>query len=348
MISGTVISKKSLLNDLNQWNALIEEKSYAGEIILDNIEIENRDFSGYDFRNISFENCTFKNCIFKNSLFSKTRLCRSKNNICKFIECDFSGKLYRGHEIIFNYAYFDKCIFKNVQLNSISLQNCTFLNCLWHNSHFQVCHFNESSLFNSTFENTKFKHCDFYETKWGEATISPKTEFEYCFFDKAGRNIRHDVLIDQSDTLKFSKPFQFWNWKIISKIGRVPALEFSWTLFGLGLFLISTIIFINESRFILDGIDYPIPIPNNLKIITLGALFASVGTFLFRAQCPDRIQNFTENEWVEGHGHPRLFYREYCLKNITGLGFTTFFLALGIIILGYLIMTRAWYVITHI
>lgn len=339
------LTKQEVFKDKDTWNNIVSD--YSDELNPTGLHFSDYNFDGYNFSRTSFSSCTFERCDFSKAKFTQTKAATNKES-SKFIECVFSNLNIEGNQFTFNHATFDKCIFNNFAANKASFQFSNFFNCKWHGAKIKKSHFDNSSFLGSDFSNAKLKFCILTNTMWQDVTLNCNTQFEYCVFVPKNSTVKHDVLNDKSDKIKFASPHQFWNWKLISKIGRVPALEFSWSLFGIGLFILSTLIFLNETQFIQDGIKYPIPIPDQLKLMTLGAFFTSIGTFFFRAGCPDRIQNFTENEWVEGHGHPRVLYREYCVKNTTWLIWTTIFLILGMCVLGWIISCRMFYVISHL
>jgi len=45
-----------------------------------------------------------------------------------------------------------------------------------------------------------------------------------------------------------------------------------------------------------------------MTFILLDTLLLVAGSTLYRFRCPERIQEFSEHQWVEEHGHPRLIY----------------------------------------
>ncbi len=330
-----------------EWNQVAKSKNFEHSLNVSGEHIENQNFDGFDFSRVNFAGCNFENCNFSKAKFSNTQTTSGSNNGSTFIKCDFSGLHLTGNQLIMQWTTFKECIFENNHFINTHMQNSNFFGCIWSHSKLEGAHFEKSSFLGSDFSDTKFRFCSFLDTMWQDVQIGTKTSFEYCVFSPKNATREHDVLNDKSETVAIKSPYKYWNWKLISKIGRVPALEFSWTLFGIGLFILSGLIFLNDSQFV-QTINYPIQIPWQLQLFTLGAFLTSIGTFCFRAGCPDRIQNFTENEWVEGHGHPRIFYREYCVKNIGWLYATTIFLSLGLAILGWLIVQRMYYVLSNI
>lgn len=311
-------------------------------------QCENQVFDGYNFTGFQIHNLTINNCVFKNCKFDEAKLVNVKTRETSFENCSFE-KITLNSDVAFIRCHFQKTSFNNNNIKAkVTFDTDIFDTCTWNNSSIEEAEFYKSSFLNSNFSKFKLRRCGLLGTLWEGTVFSPTTKLEYCKFHRNNTSETHDIFNDKSDKICFVKPHQRWNWKLISKIGRLPTLEFSWSVFAIGLFLLSAILFINDSKFIIEGIRYPIPIPDQLIWLTLGSFCVSLGTFFYRAGCPERIQNFTENEWVEEHGHPRVFYREQCVQNIKWLYATTVFLTIGILILSYLIICRIAYVIIHL
>ena len=51
-----------------------------------------------------------------------------------------------------------------------------------------------------------------------------------------------------------------------------------------------------------------LPIPARMGQVLLASLCAVVGTTFYRLACPQRVQEFSETQWVEEHGRARLEY----------------------------------------
>lgn len=315
-------------------------KARVGMIVFLNLKIKNHRFEGYNFRLFHFHDCVFEECDFSEQPFSEAAFKNSRFINCKF--CDTSFNDYK-----LNKSEFIECNFSRTKFTG-DAQHSTFEKCNFSDCHFVSVNFDSSSFLQSNMSGAKFRWCSLKDTKWDGVKISPKTVFEYCTFNPRNSTSFHDVFNDKSDRVVFKFPYYFWNWNRLSKLGRLPALEFSWALFTICLFILSTLIFLNESKFISQGITYPIPIPKQLMWLTMGSFLTSLGTFCYRFGCPDRIQNFTESEWVEDHGHPRIFYREFCVKKTFWLWISSVLLALGLCILGYLMCNRIVHVLEYL
>ena len=55
-------------------------------------------------------------------------------------------------------------------------------------------------------------------------------------------------------------------------------------------------------------LTFEIPFPLRSQLIVISSLLLVAGSTLYRVGCPARVQEFSETEWVEAHGHPRLLY----------------------------------------
>lgn len=99
------------------------------------------DFHAIEFRGVKFINCDFDGiwgffCIFQN---------------CEFIECGFRNSRFSHLEMDWNALYFQKCYFRNVEIDEGSVFNLTYDSCT-----LMTCSF--GGLFPS--ENIRFYNCD--------------------------------------------------------------------------------------------------------------------------------------------------------------------------------------------
>ena len=140
-------------------------------------------------------------------------------------------------------------------------------------------------------------------SKWSGVHLNSNTQLEMINFSS-----EHEAMQDGSDTIIFSLWRDEWiNWSRLRAIGQFPFFGVSWSAFALSLITINTIDLLNETALI-EIIDYPIPIPERIGEILWSSIFLVIGSTFYRWKCPQRIQTFSETEWVEKHGHPRQLY----------------------------------------
>ena len=139
-------------------------------------------------------------------------------------------------------------------------------------------------------------------SKWSEVRLDNKTQLKSIFFSP-----KHEAMQDSSDTIIFSWRDKWINWSRLRTIGEFPLFGVSWSALALALITINTIDLLNKTALI-EIIKYPIPIPERTWWILLSSTLLVIGSTLYRWKCPQRIQTFSETEWVEEHGHPRQLY----------------------------------------
>jgi len=74
------------------------------------------------------------------------------------------------------------------------------------------------------------------------------------------------------------------------------------------LIIINGVGFLNDHKFVVSALRYPLPIPDRTTLLFVSSIFLAIGSTIFKVACPSRIQEFSETQWVEQHGHPRLHY----------------------------------------
>lgn len=120
----------------------------------------------------------------------------------------------------------------------------------------------------------------------------------------------HPALHDGTDTIAIS-PRDFWlNWGRLRAIGEFPVFQVSYAALAVSMITITSIGWLNSTRPIVDVLQYPVELPNRTLLLFASSIFLSVGATLYRMTCPKRVQQFSEVQWVEEHGHARLKYFE--------------------------------------
>jgi uncharacterized protein YjbI with pentapeptide repeats len=117
----------------------------------------------------------------------------------------------------------------------------------------------------------------------------------------------HESLYDGSDSITSFWWDRWFGWSRLRKLGDVPLFGVSWGAFILALGTINAIGALNETRFI-DVIHYPVRIPHRMMLILLDTVLLVIGSSFYKWFCPGRVQEFSETQWVEQHGRPRLQY----------------------------------------
>ena len=149
----------------------------------------------------------------------------------------------------------------------------------------------------------------------------------------------HKSFYDESDKIILKGFYRRINWSTIRIIGNLPLFGVSYAALGLSLALISSVDFINTNQ-IFTNIEYPIPIPHRISLVLISSILLAIGSTMYKTWCPERIQTFSETEWVEQHGHPRLMYFSSSWGSKMGILSTLIFTGFGGILAIYLIIER--------
>ena len=181
------------------------------------------------------------------------------------------------------------------------------------------------------------------KTRWNGTYLSNKTNFRESKFGS-----EHDVIRDSSDTICFSWRDQHINWSHLRAIGRFPLFGVSWGTLAFTILMINTIDRLNklaEEHISLLIFYYQIPIPERTWWILISSILLVIGSTLYRISCPQRVQEFSETEWVEKYGHPRQLYLNESLSKPIIQWPVLFFTVIGGLIGIGLVIDRLWAII---
>lgn len=142
-------------------------------------------------------------------------------------------------------------------------------------------------------------------TDWEAVKIDHKTRLVQNRFGPD-----HNALSDRSDTILLSMRDRLLNWSNLRFIGQIPIFGVSWSAFIGTIMVINGIGFLNEHTLT----NHAIPIPARAKTILVGSVLLVIGSTIYRLFCPDRVQVFSETQWVEEHNHPRILYLAQSLR----------------------------------
>ena len=123
----------------------------------------------------------------------------------------------------------------------------------------------------------------------------------------------HEAMHDDSDTIFLPSRDRHLNWGVLRRIGGLPLFEVSYGALAISIVTINAVGYLNRTQ-VSQWFEYPIEMPARMTWLFVSALFLGIGTTLYRLRCPERVQTFSETEWVEQHGRPRLQYLAESLK----------------------------------
>ena len=125
----------------------------------------------------------------------------------------------------------------------------------------------------------------------------------------------HPSSSDGSDSIRLALRDRLLSWARLRSIGRFPLFAVSWTAFTLALIAVNLLGFVNSTSWVQESVGGEIPIPYRMGLILVSSLLLVGGSTLYKAACPSRVQEFSEAEWVDRLGHPRLVYLAESLRH---------------------------------
>lgn len=203
---------------------------------------------------------------------------------------------------------------KAIESNGINLSGRKFQRCSLEGNTFRRIDFRGADFSHANLVGCNFAECDMRganlhlarltDTHWRETRIDHKTQLDRLRFDPT-----HDSISDDSDQVRLPPLDRILNWSRLRAIGRFPIFNVSWASLGLTLLVILGIGWLNDTevpqRYL--GLQR-FEVPPRTVLALIGSLLLVFGSTLFHIACPIRVQEFSEAQWVEEHGHPRLLY----------------------------------------
>lgn len=150
----------------------------------------------------------------------------------------------------------------------------------------------------------------------------------------------HQAMHDGSSSIVLPLRDRHLNWGVLRRVGSLPLFEVSYGALAISIVTINAVGYLNRTQ-VSQWFEYPIEMPARMTWLFVSALFLGIGTTIYRLRCPERVQTFSETEWVEQHGRPRL---QYFAESLTRRGQipTAFFTAVGGALGVALLLERIW------
>lgn len=237
----------------------------------------------------------------------------------RFDEVDLTGVKLRRASL--DGSYFIRANLGSAELNSSSCRGCRFdradlrkaklSDARLSRSRFTDADLRDASLPNADLRDVNLQGADLRGARLNGADLTgavfhrvrlDRTKLEALRFDPS-----HLSLHDGSNYIQVPTRDRMLNWGALRAVGTVPLFEVSYLGLALVLIVTNGIAYLNQTE-VITAIDYPIPIPRRMTWFLIATLLLVVGTTLHRVLCPPRVRQFSETEWVESLGRPRLQY----------------------------------------
>lgn len=164
-------------------------------------------------------------------------------------------------------------------------------------------------------------------TTWTQTRISNTTKLSPLYFSPD-----HSSMNDGSERVIVVGWGRWLNWGMIRSVGALPVFEVSYVALAASLITINSIGYLNRylnGPEVSQWFEYPIPTPARMTWLFWASLLLVVGTTIYKLRCPRRVQDFSETEWVEQHGHARIQYLAESLRRRWAQIFSSGFTAVG-------------------
>lgn len=213
---------------------------------------------------------------------------------------ELSGVNFAGAEL--NGARLDRANLRGANFAGATLRHAHFVDADLASAVMSYAELTGAQFTRADLRDTDFREAELADTRWNGARMSKKTKLSRMRFDPS-----HNAFVDGSESIVFPKRDQVLNWGLIRVAGALPLFEVSYIGVTGAILLITTIGYVNSTGF-LEMLEYPIPLPERVLWLLLSSFLLFLGSSMYRLLCPQRVQEFSETQWVEQHGRPRLQY----------------------------------------
>jgi len=208
---------------------------------------------------------------------------------------NFSGADLRG-------ARLDRAVLTETNFVRASLQGAYFIDADLQKAVFVRADLSGAELTRADLRGVDFREAELAGSTWSGATISRKTRLHRIRFAPS-----HQAFNDGSDTVNVPRRDRILSWSLIRVAGALPLFEVSYIGLTGAILAITSVGYLNNTELITQFL-YPIPLPDRLLWLLLSSFLLLLGTSMYRLACPQRVQEFSETQWVEQHGRPRIQY----------------------------------------
>ena len=270
------------------------------EIDLREAVLRRRNLVGYDLTNVNLTEAdlcgaNLKGAHLENTKFTNAKMSRSgvatRLDGAYIEDADFTRADLQD-------AFFPNTLIQRTQFAGTNLRLAHLKN-----ARIYGCNFHDANLGGADLRGCVISLAQFGVTSLKEVRLNGKTVLDRV------RITPNDNLVEEMATLSIPRRDRYLNWSWLRAIGRFPLFGVSWGALIASLVAVNTIGLLNETQLLgRDLVQYPIPIPHRMTLIIVSSLLLVIGSTFYRIFCPQRVQHFSETEWIEEHGKLRLLY----------------------------------------
>ena len=199
-------------------------------------------------------------------------------------------------------ARLDRTVLSGVTFVRANLEGAQFIDANLQKAIFGRANLSGAELTRADLRGADFREAELAGSTWSGATISRKTRLFRIRFDPS-----HQAFNDGSDTINIPRRDRILNWSLIRIAGALPLFEVSYIGLTGAILAITGVGYLNSTELVQQFV-YPVPLPDRLLWLLLSSFLLLLGTSMYRLVCPSRVQEFSETQWVEQHGRPRIQY----------------------------------------
>lgn len=312
-------AKHSKIDVLDLANTDLSGKSFAG-IKFGPVSLENAQLAGATFDDCVLHEANLRNSKVQNSVFTKVQFDRAKLDDADFShanfkDCNFAGAGIEGTG--FAYAKFVRCHFSTKFIRA-DLANSQFINC--------------------NFEGGRFRECDvsqtrFHGTNLTQIRIERLLNVHTCKGLEDAVRAAEDGQNEGIESCEVPWHARLLGWERIRAVGKLPVFGISYfaiIAIPVGMYAIARynhfVDFVVSVQQSTGGLDdgafgshisspYHIQTPSQMLYALVSAIALAVASTLYHFVCPDRIKEFTREQWTNQLGKQLIQYLPYSWRH---------------------------------
>lgn len=290
------------VHDWNQWRQRNEvEPDLSGADLsnrrLDAIDLSRANLNGADLRNTRLQGA---NLTAASLVGANLELVRARN--ARFTEASLShARLVR--------ADLSEASLERASLNDADLSSSVLTNAKLGSADLTLASLVDANLVGAALDDARMELAQCHRARMTRCSVVGAIAMEsVAGLDDARFDRDHEPMEDGSQYLNVNRRNSVMNWAQLRVIGSFPLFSVSWSALLASVLLLNTLGWLNETKFIDDWIVYPVPIPRRMGWLIASSVLLVAGSTSYRIACPRRVQEFSEEQFVEELRQPRLLY----------------------------------------
>lgn len=315
--------------------------NYVGAVITD-IDFSDLDLFSAEFGNSTLQNVSFRKSYLEAAKFGRARIIGGDLSGADLTQAVFSDAVLQD-------VLLDDVFASNTFFVKADLAGASFVNLIAPDANFEHAKLKDASLRNARLSGSNLgwadlSGCDLRGTnlsdttltnaRFGGARIDSKTILDGVVFGED-----HPALNDGSESIRPPPTQWLVNWARVRFASRIPLFGLSYIVLALSVLLATAIGWLNNTH-VITQLAYPIPVPERLQLTIWASVLLAFGSTWYELACPERVKEFSEQEWVDQLKRPRLLYIYENLKRRFSVWPVAILLGVGGVLATYLFVDR--------